>query len=613
MSLTGNSITKGAATAAPTTTEQPQDTGVGGGFVDEAAGYVGEQLANLIKRLASNLITGIPEATFELIDGKPGAALVTLGGAVGGPLARLVVETTADGVIKVSTEAGELIVDGLTSEEAAEFAKWVKKNGGELASLSLAEIKEKWSSRDEVTGTEFTNVTVGGKTYSVTHEFPPLVIDDNGEILDAETDKRKIRNIMAHVPYFRETDKLSLSELGLPTSGDEWQALLLGAANGFTFGAVGYLSPNAQKFLDKHPKQAAVGEVLSSIYGPGLAAKAILWGIKFGRNARVLKELQKAVKSGKGSPQKLYDDLGDLVTIVKKSSDDVLKLGPDALRDIQEYRGKIKSAMSKWERAKGKAGSNRQKLGELFDDIFDEVTGHRPGGVIPSEKIVNPFTGKDVVKGPWGSKPAVSIKGYADDAAHFRKALTPTLNYMTQRLNMAVFDFRYIVTEIGIATFLDFANAATDFHRQGLSPQDAVFQALLRVGVDLGENVASEILQVAFPSQASVIADGLANSISELAGYGSGYTKEGLTRLSQTLEDGAAGGTAPVETNEEFTDANIAAARGYNMGGLIYRKGGGDISKKVSMIYREGYTAPGQAYAIAKSKGYNLGGLIYRK
>ena len=38
--------------------------------------------------------------------------------------------------------------------------------------------------------------------------------------------------------------------------------------------------------------------------------------------------------------------------------------------------------------------------------------------------------------------------------------------------------------------------------------------------------------------------------------------------------------------------------KGYNLGG------------KISKIYNEGYTAPGQAYVIAKSKGYNQGGAV---
>ena len=37
----------------------------------------------------------------------------------------------------------------------------------------------------------------------------------------------------------------------------------------------------------------------------------------------------------------------------------------------------------------------------------------------------------------------------------------------------------------------------------------------------------------------------------------------------------------------------------------LYNKGG--LSSKISKIYKEGYTAPGQAYAIAKSMGYNKG------
>lgn len=41
-----------------------------------------------------------------------------------------------------------------------------------------------------------------------------------------------------------------------------------------------------------------------------------------------------------------------------------------------------------------------------------------------------------------------------------------------------------------------------------------------------------------------------------------------------------------------------------------YAQGGEALSNKISKIYKEGYTAPGQSYAIAKSMGYFLGGPV---
>ena len=56
-----------------------------------------------------------------------------------------------------------------------------------------------------------------------------------------------------------------------------------------------------------------------------------------------------------------------------------------------------------------------------------------------------------------------------------------------------------------------------------------------------------------------------------------------------------------------------AASRGIVMAGDVAQTLGfneGGMSGKVSKIYNEGYTAPGQAYAIAKSMGYNYGGPV---
>ena len=50
--------------------------------------------------------------------------------------------------------------------------------------------------------------------------------------------------------------------------------------------------------------------------------------------------------------------------------------------------------------------------------------------------------------------------------------------------------------------------------------------------------------------------------------------------------------------------------RNLNMGGMVYMNKGGMLGDKISKIHGEGYTADGQAYAIAKSMGYNQGGMM---
>lgn len=59
-----------------------------------------------------------------------------------------------------------------------------------------------------------------------------------------------------------------------------------------------------------------------------------------------------------------------------------------------------------------------------------------------------------------------------------------------------------------------------------------------------------------------------------------------------------------------YPDAPMSFAKGGKVGLLKLAKGGKALDNKVSKIYKEGYTAPGQAYAIAKSMGYAEGGPI---
>ena len=67
--------------------------------------------------------------------------------------------------------------------------------------------------------------------------------------------------------------------------------------------------------------------------------------------------------------------------------------------------------------------------------------------------------------------------------------------------------------------------------------------------------------------------------------------------------------------NKEATQMYGPIIEQMNNNGLLQRKIENEIimantGKKVSKLYKEGYTAPGQAYAIAKSMGYNVGGLV---
>ena len=106
-----------------------------------------------------------------------------------------------------------------------------------------------------------------------------------------------------------------------------------------------------------------------------------------------------------------------------------------------------------------------------------------------------------------------------------------------------------------------------------------------------------------------------------LAGGGGANTTtlaEGVVKVLQGLASkGAATAQDVAEwVNELELEGSVPVNRAH--GGLIgddpmrqkfYSKGG-KIGDKVSKIYNEGYTAPGQAYAIAKSKGYAGGGKV---
>ena len=82
---------------------------------------------------------------------------------------------------------------------------------------------------------------------------------------------------------------------------------------------------------------------------------------------------------------------------------------------------------------------------------------------------------------------------------------------------------------------------------------------------------------------------------------------------------GAAAGTVTDFTEGGRYDETTGGDQQLNRGGPVmdpmrakfYNRGG--LSDKVSKIHGEGYTAPGQAYAIAKNMGYNRGGQAMRE
>ena len=529
--------------------------------VSGIAKYAGGKLSDLVKDLMGNLVTGIPEATYQLVGGKPGAAILTLGGSVAGPFARLTVDVAVDGTVAITSQTGKVLISGVTSEEAKEFASWLKDNGQELSGLAVAEVKERWESRKR-TGIEFTTVTVGGKDYSVTHQFPPAVIDDGGNTLDPTKDKAKIRNIMLHVPFFKERDKTEFSDVFgfVPTTWDEGGAFLLGALNGMTFGAITALSDDASEYLDKYPQQAAAGEILSSIYGPGLAVKGVLWAVKAGRNKRVLNAIKKQLKD-EGSlktPAGLSKKLGERADEILNSSKKVSNFKQSTFHDIQDFRGQIKSALNEWKLFEAKAGVNRQRLSDGWERIFGGLNNRRPGGLEGGVKLENPFTAH---KGPLGSAAAAGTKELPEVAGYWHTMLKPMMNQLRKNFNLAIFDTKYIITELVATTIIDFGQTFTDYKRQGLSAEDAAFQALLTIYVDVGENAASELFRLIFPGKWSWMGEAVAKTGSEMAGFGTGYTQEGLKRLSGDYYD------------EKATEADATEDVYYpNRGGLISKQ-----------------------------------------
>jgi hypothetical protein len=70
----------------------------------------------------------------------------------------------------------------------------------------------------------------------------------------------------------------------------------------------------------------------------------------------------------------------------------------------------------------------------------------------------------------------------------------------------------------------------------------------------------------------------------------------------------------PISSPDPYPDiewnrsSNKTPLRDRHMKSIRYRSKGGQLSNKISKLYKEGYTADGQAYAIAKNMGYEQGG-----
>ena len=109
------------------------------------------------------------------------------------------------------------------------------------------------------------------------------------------------------------------------------------------------------------------------------------------------------------------------------------------------------------------------------------------------------------------------------------------------------------------------------------------------------------------------------------SGYGEGHKfnygsddadRAAATQHSIGTSSGISGGGLHDNDLVGDEDENTGgwAGDGYNMGGAVMPLAsiltqGMNLGGKVKKIYNEGYTAPGQAYAIAKSMGYNQGGM----
>ena len=133
-------------------------------LVDTAASglsYVGDKLVRLIFGTAADVLLSIPEATFQAIDGRPGAALMTLAVAGLSTPVELTVEVAADGTGVALEYAGQKIFQG-TAEQVARFAEFMQtpeaKEAMRYGATQLKNEFKRW-----LAGTE--EGTEGGVTY----------------------------------------------------------------------------------------------------------------------------------------------------------------------------------------------------------------------------------------------------------------------------------------------------------------------------------------------------------------------------------------------------------------------------------------------------------------
>ncbi|MCY4584083.1 MAG: hypothetical protein OXE50_15000 [Chloroflexi bacterium] len=339
-------------------------------------------------------------------------------------------------------------------------------------------------------------------------------------------------------------------------------------------------------------KSAAAGTVVGLVGGPAALAKILRGGVKVIRNTAAKRKSYRHAEGFREFKEKATEILTDVKSYMKTSPEYAEVLGKLANR-IDEERREVMDLLEDWGRHIYEQKWNTEEIRNFLENRLNGLDG---------DHILYRLTdGKaDLFDTFWSRQPEAfqAPGGWIEEI--FTK-LRHRASEISKNIGPEIAEF---AAGIGGDVAANFSYSYNDWKEQGFSDVDAALLALAYVKDRTPEDITVELLDQFFGGGVGVV------------------LTQSMIRLGTLMQDldAETGKVRPdVYEAEGWQAESDRYAAQYNRDGQVmdpmrvkfYNQGG--LSDKISKIHGEGYTAPGQAYAIAKSMGYNRGGQAMRE
>ena len=351
------------------------------------------------------------------------------------------------------------------------------------------------------------------------------------------------------------------------------------------------------------------GTIVGLVGGPAALAKGFRGVAKLLRSTATKRSGHISAAALKEFRRKSDELIRKMKSHMQKSSvKDANELGLKAMIDsLERGKAQINDLLEDWGRHIYEQKWTTDEIRNFLENRLNDLP---PGHVL--NRIIG---GKaDLFDTFWAKQPQSF-----EAPSGFKERIWTKLRHRAEEISKNVIpEATELVSALGGDAAANYWYSYNDWKDQGFSSGEAHWLALSYTIDKTPRDLAIEVMDQFFGAGTATIIIQTSARLLSLAFDVSGETGQVRPDVykDNPVEDEVTVAGQQYQTTDAGADNYVVQ---YNRGGPVmdpmrakfYNRGG--LSDKVSKIHGEGYTAPGQAYAIAKNMGYNRGGQAMRE